>query len=262
MRTLLFTEAREWTPGFRINALAAGRAGGITLIALTSIPTPVRSGSGTLMAEKLRVLNLYAGVGGNRKHWAGNVTAVEYDPKIAEIYGNLWPNDALVVGDAHEYLLENAGDFDFIWSSPPCPTHSKMQQSGRNRTPRYPDMKLYQEIIFLKHNFRGLWVVENVVPYYTPLISPSFQIGRHIFWSNFHVGPMEEPKFEGFIKKQNLEAKKELHGWLGIHFDDVVYVGNNHCPTQVLRNCVHPDIGKHIMDWGMGTVKEQEDLFC
>lgn len=96
----------------------------------------------------MRVLNLYAGIGGNRKHWDADVTAVEHDAKVAEVYGQLHPNDEVVVGDAHAYLLDHFAEFDFIWSSPPCPTHSRMILSGKNRTPRYPDMRLYEEVIF------------------------------------------------------------------------------------------------------------------
>lgn len=208
----------------------------------------------------MRVLNLYAGIGGNRKLWDAEVTAVEHDERIAGVYQRLHPKDRVIIGDAHQYLLDHFQEFDFIWSSPPCPTHSKMNQSGRNRTPRYPDMGLYQEIIFLKHNFKGHWAVENVVPYYTPLIEPSVKIGRHLFWSNYRITPCEAPHFKGFIKKQNLQAKRELQDWLGIHFEENIYVGNNHCPTQVLRNCVHPDMGLHVFNESIQ--REQPDLFA
>jgi len=196
----------------------------------------------------MNILNLYAGVGGNRKLWTDcHVTAVEYDPKIAEVYHNLYPRDAVVVGDAHEYLLNHAQEFDFIWASPPCQSHSRMIRGGQNRKPRYVDMGLYQEILFLEHNFNGQWVVENVIPYYKPMIPPTTEMGRHYLWSNFYIGQFNPPAFKGFIKKQNLEAKRELMDWLGFHFEENLYSGSNHCPTQVLRNCVHPDMGAHIM---------------
>ena len=74
----------------------------------------------------MKVLNLYAGIGGNRKLWNGvDCTAVEIEPKIAKIYSDFFPKDKVIVGDAHQYLLEHYDDgWDFIWSSPPCPTHS------------------------------------------------------------------------------------------------------------------------------------------
>lgn len=43
----------------------------------------------------MKVLNLYAGVGGNRKLWPEwvKVTAVEYDPQIAVAYADMHPED-------------------------------------------------------------------------------------------------------------------------------------------------------------------------
>jgi DNA (cytosine-5)-methyltransferase 1 len=211
----------------------------------------------------VKILNLYAGVGGNRKKWGDEhqVTAVEYDPKIAEIYQRLHPEDTVLVADAHEYLINHFHEYDMIWSSPPCPTHSQMSQTGANQTPRYPDMSLYQEIILLQHQFQGLWVVENVKPYYSPLLPETFRIGRHLFWSNFFVGPMEAPSIPALMKKQKTGDREKLHDWLGIYFDHTVYVGDNHCPVQVLRNCCHPDVGEHILNWALGSVKDQHELF-
>jgi len=135
----------------------------------------------------IKALNLYAGVGGNRKLWRNvEVTAVEFNPKIAAVYKSLYPSDKVITGDAHQYLLENYSQYDFIWTSPPCQTHTRMAKATRHKTRRYPDLKLYEEIIFLKHFFKGKYVVENVVPYYDPLI-PGNQVGRHIFWSNFDL---------------------------------------------------------------------------
>ena len=198
----------------------------------------------------MNILNLYAGVGGNRKHWEGDITAVEWDEDIAETYSELYPEDKVICGDAHEYLLLNFHKFDFIWSSPPCQSHSKMIRSGRNRKPRYPDLRLYEEILLLKTDFKGKWVVENVVPYYSPLVAPSAKVGRHLFWCNFDFGLIQDPvPPENFINTTNLKGKAILQEWLGIHYERNLYYGNNHCPAQVLRNCVHPDIGKQIMEF-------------
>jgi DNA (cytosine-5)-methyltransferase 1 len=197
----------------------------------------------------MKILNLYAGIGGNRKHWSGcEVTAVEYTQKIADVYARLNPNDTVVVADAHQYLLDHYHEFDFIWSSPPCQSHSRMIRSGRNRKPRYPDFKLYEEIVFLFRNCKDkLWVVENVIPYYTPLIEGT-KIGRHLFWSNFDLPQINPPEFKNFINEQNLDAKEKLHEWLGIHYEENIYYEGNHCPTQILRNCVHPDVGREIFN--------------
>jgi DNA (cytosine-5)-methyltransferase 1 len=73
----------------------------------------------------MKILNLYSGIGGNRKLWGNEheITSVEYNESIANIYKDLYPNDKVIVADAHEYLQEHFKEFDFIWTSPPCPTH-------------------------------------------------------------------------------------------------------------------------------------------
>lgn len=67
----------------------------------------------------MKILNLYAGIGGNRKLWGNNyeITAIELDEKIAAVYKELYPNDNVIVADAHTYLLKHFREFDFIWSS-------------------------------------------------------------------------------------------------------------------------------------------------
>ena len=123
----------------------------------------------------MKILNLYAGIGGNRKLWGDEhqVTAVENKEDIAEVYQRLFPKDKVVIGDAHQYLIDHHQEFDFIWSSPPCPTHSVTNHFLKGQGIfRYPDMKLWQEIIFLKHFFKGKYVIENVKSYYKPIYEP------------------------------------------------------------------------------------------
>lgn len=198
----------------------------------------------------MKVLNLYSGLGGNRVEWSSDihVTAVEKDPKIAGIYKYNNPNDDVIIDDAHTFLLENFSEFDFIWSSPPCQSHSRMIRSGRNRKPRYADLKLYEEILFLQYNFKGKWVVENVIPYYSPLVKPTKEIGRHLFWANFHISSFDVPEYKNFIKADTINKAEDMKKWLGIKYKGSVYYEKNHCPVQVLRNCVHPSIGKNIID--------------
>lgn len=204
----------------------------------------------------IKVLNLYAGIGGNRKLWKDvDVTAVEINEDIAKIYQDFFPNDKVIVGDAHQYLLDHYKEFDFIWSSPPCPTHSKMQKCNTRGKLHYPDMKLWQEIVFLRDWFKGLWVVENVISYYEPLefhIKPK-EIQRHYFWSNFNLSKIRIEKLPGFI-----ETKKEnIMDWLGIYIDKNIYDGS-HDERKVLRNCVHPKLAEHIFK--MAYKEKQEVL--
>ena len=102
---------------------------------------------------KYRILNLYACLGGNRYKWDEvadiEVTAVELDPELARMYQERFPKDTVIIADAHQYLLDHYKDFDFIWSSPPCPSHSRIrfnQAKGRNDDiykAEYPNMMLY-----------------------------------------------------------------------------------------------------------------------
>lgn len=205
-------------------------------------------------------LNLYAGLGGNRKLWTGiDVTAVEMEKQIADVYTEQFPGDIVVIGDAHKYLKENYKNFDFVWSSPPCQKHSKMMKATRHDVADYIDISLYQEIIFLTHFFKGLWVVENVIPYYKPLIEPTITIGRHCFWSNFKITPCNEPKFKNFIVADTVEETEEMKKWLGITYKGNIYYKGNHSPGQVLRNCVHPEVGLHIFNCAMNTMAQRAD---
>ena len=59
--------------------------------------------------KTLKVLNLYAGIGGNRKLWENvEVTAIENNPEIAEVYKKLFPHITSYL-DSEQYLalLEN-----------------------------------------------------------------------------------------------------------------------------------------------------------
>jgi len=193
----------------------------------------------------VKILNLYCGIGGNRKMWGDEheITAVEWDENIANVYQELFPNDKVIVGDAHDYLMKHFKEFDFIWSSPPCQTHSSFRQNigvrFRGVEAVYPDMKLYQEIIFLQYNFNGKWVVENVNPYYKPLIEPNVELDRHKFWCNFDIEKQEftRPK----LRAAQIPQLQEAYG-----YDLTGYKLPN--KRQVLRNCVLPDVGKHILN--------------
>lgn len=190
----------------------------------------------------IRVLNLYAGIGGNRKYWTGcHVTAVEINPKVAAAYKRLYPEDMVIIGDGHKYLIKNHKQFDVIWSSPPCQSHSLMNKWTRHDIKRYPDMDIYQEIIFLRSFFTGPWIIENVKPYYTPLIPPNKIMGRHYYWSNIKISDHENPILKNMITTQ----KETITDWLGINIKEKIYLhGNDH--RQIYRNAVHPDTGLSI----------------
>ena len=216
----------------------------------------------------MKVLNLYAGIGGNRKLWEDvGVTAVELNPAIACRYQEFFPKDNVIVGDAHEYLLNHFKEFDFIWSSPPCPTHSVTNHFLHSQgTVRYPDMSLWQEIVFLSKWFKGKYVVENVKSYYPPLWPPQ-ELDRHYFWTNFTITPKSfgetifktNRKFNickarASTRKNQEENVNELEEYHGIKLPDSV---KN--KRLLLRNCVYPPLGLHILN---ESKKELCPEFC
>ena len=207
----------------------------------------------------MKVLNLYAGIGGNRKLWEDvEVTAVEWDQETANVYQDYFPDDKMIIGDAHQYLLDHYKEFDFIWSSPPCPTHSRARFWGwQNKRPVYPDMSLYQEILLLDNTFDGKWVIENTIPYYTPLI-PGKIIGRHLFWSNFKLPNFDA--IDGDIHQGSTKEFEELFG-----YDLSVYELYAKKKKTMLRNCVSPETGLHILNAARNIITkpntEQTTLF-
>ena len=191
----------------------------------------------------MKILNLYAGIGGNRKFWGDEheITAVELDAKIASIYQDFFPSDNVIVGDAHTYLEKHFEEYDFIWSSPPCPTHSHIRkelgvEARGNVDAVYPDMTLYQEILFLDGYFKGSYVVENVVSWYDPLLPPQ-KIDSHYYWAKVYI-----PEFRGTSRDHHgtIESLQKRKG-----FDLSKYSGID--KRKVLRNCVEPKVGNHIL---------------
>ena len=196
--------------------------------------------------KTIKILNLYAGIGGNRKLWGGDikVVAVEINPKIAKIYQDFFPQDKVIVTDAHQFLLEHFKEFDFIWSSPPCPSHSRIRflKQNQNAKPKFPDMELYGEIIFLMTWFDGKFCIENVKSYYEPLIKPQ-ESGNHYFWTNFRIGKLEKRK-RGIVHMKHKDSVIYHQKYLG--FDLSNLNESQSFKEQILNNCVEPELGLHI----------------
>jgi len=151
------------------------------------------------------------------------------------------------VADAHKYLLDvhRQGLFDFIWSSPPCPTHSRMNfllNQKESYTPRYPDMKLYEEIILLKTFYKGYWVVENVKSYYDPLIEPQVS-GGHYFWANFEIPNLDTRKKVRNDKGYTLQKKMEDKGIIIQDFH-----GYKKDKRTLLNNAIEGELGLAILN--------------
>jgi DNA (cytosine-5)-methyltransferase 1 len=219
--------------------------------------------------KTIKVLNLYACLGGNRYKWdevaqeAGidmQVVAVEWDEELARLYQERFPNDTVIVADAHQYLLDHYKEFDFIWSSPPCPSHSKARGWNSKVETKYPDMKLYEEIILLETvskgenpRFKGMYVVENVIPYYEPLIEAKKR-GRHLYWTNFNLPNI-------LSQRKGVEiggTKNEVKKWCEFHnYNFYNYKGKQ--PTnKIARNLVDYEAGRTIFETYLGIERKKD----
>jgi len=224
----------------------------------------------------MRILNLFAGVGGNRAKWGNEheITAVERDQQLAMIYLKRFPNDVVIVGDAYEYFLENFAKFDFIWASPPCQSHSwntsmlvGYHYKGKSRRVQLPDLQLFSLIIFLKYQFRGLWIVENVDPYYSNelksdnginfLIIPNTRRGRHYYWCNFFIESTKE--YKGIMGNMGTYASEKVVQKIANDRDidlsllkDLTQYKRN----QTLRNMILSEEGKYILQCSIDNKKQ------
>jgi DNA (cytosine-5)-methyltransferase 1 len=211
--------------------------------------------------KKIKVLNLYACLGGNRYKWDEvadiEVTAVELDPELARMYQERFPNDKVIIADAHQYLLDHFKEFDFIWSSPPCPSHSRARYwrakpEDSEVKPIYPEMTLYQEIIFLQHYFTGKYCVENVIPYYEPLI-PGIKRGRHLYWCNFNLPNVLSNRTETIMRE-----KDEVKQWCKFHDYDFYQYKGEQRTDKIARNLVDYEAGKTIFATAMGVILKSD----
>ena len=133
-------------------------------------------------------------------------------------------------------------EFDFIWASPPCQSHGQYRHNvgilGKGFAPIMPDMSLYAIIVFLKTYFKGNWCVENVKPYYKPLIEPTSIMQRHLFWSNKDILPKE-------FGKDDIRNKNKISDFDNFEIVEKSSIKNK---RQVLRNCVLPELGLYLFE--------------
>lgn len=212
----------------------------------------------------MKILNLFAGIGGNRTSWGNShqVVAVEKNQQLALIYQKRFPKDIVIIGDAYDYLAEHFLEFDIIWLSPPCQSHSKLIrfqiqrkfEKGYKDKIKFPDFSLYSVIVFLQEFCKGYWIVENVKPYYKPLIEPSAIVGRHYIWCNF---PLRDKKFN--LKEYHTGSKDQASS-KGLDFD--LLKDYPFRKDQVFRNAVHPKISEYIMNQLMKKTKIKQLELC
>lgn len=210
----------------------------------------------------MKVLNLYACLGGNRYKWDNcEVTAVELDPHLASMYKQRFPQDTVLVEDAHEYLKNYYQEFDFIWTSPPCPSHSRARfwrYGATGQNPTFPDMALYEEILFLQHHCKTKYVVENVISYYEPFID-AHKRGRHLYWANFTI-----PENIGRENANGVvcQGKEEMPGLCKLHEisqDFLNQYRGEQRKLKIMRNLVDYQAGLDIFNAARGTYEENTD---
>ena len=203
----------------------------------------------------MKILNLYACLGGNRYKWDEvtdiEVTAVEWDKDLAKLYQERFPKDTVIVADAHQYLLDHYKEYDFIWSSPPCQTHSRSRFWNTKAKRIYPDLRLYEEILFLNKHFTGKYVVENVIPYYEALIYAQKR-HRHLYWTNF--------KLPNILTNRNvtiITGTNEVKNLCKFHdYDFYKYKGKQRV-DKIARNLVDYEAGKKILETAVGITRKE-----
>lgn len=210
----------------------------------------------------IKVLNLYACLGGNRYKWDEvadiEVTAVEWDEELARLYKERFPNDTVIVADAHQYLLDHYQEYDFCWTSPPCPTHSRARYWGfgaNGKMPIFPNMALYEEIIFLNYHFKGKYCVENVIPYYEPMLNP-IKRGRHLYWTNFNL-PNTLSNRGNKLKEENTNSESLSHYNKFHDYDFTKYKGEQ-LVLKIARNLVDYEAGKTIFQTALGIIEKSK----
>lgn len=212
----------------------------------------------------IKILNLFAGIGGNRFYWDDfpglEITAIDNNPEVAHEYSILFPQDELLITGAWDYVEKNYKKYDIIWASPPCQTHSFLSRANSQaKHKRLPDFRLYSLIIFLQEYFKGSYIIENVRSYYKPLIKPQ-HIGRHYFWSNLLLEKVDYPHFN--LKPRTgkttvVEYLENIQNWLGIKLSKRIYLNGNHAPGQIYRNCVHTILGRELMKQLISKTRKQ-----
>lgn len=196
------------------------------------------------MTTKPKILNLYSGIGGtiHKLNDYSNITNVDNNKIVLEINKRLHPGSTNILCDAKEYLIKNYRNFDIILASPPCQPNTRLNYTLNSQNiVRLPDLSIYEIVLFLEQFHKGLYMVENVISYFEPLIKPQI-LDRHFVWSNVKFKNIDMPN------KFNLSSSniKYLENSLGINLGKTKGLGKR--KDQILRNCIHPGLGVQIIE--------------
>ena len=110
----------------------------------------------------------------------------------------------------------------------------------------YPDMKLYQEVIFLDNFFDGKYCVENVIPYYKPLI-PAKKRHRHLYWTNFNLPNILTKRKVLIGESKKGKKAEEVKNLCEFHDYDFNKYKGKQSKTKMARNLVDYEAGKTIL---------------
>jgi DNA (cytosine-5)-methyltransferase 1 len=122
-------------------------------------------------------------------------------------------------------------------------------EGERKSKATYPNMMLYEEIILLQHFFKGKFCIENVIPYYEPLI-PGQKRGRHLYWTNFILpADLGDRKASNFIHSKVSQLSR-FHD-----YDFTKYNGEQRV-DKMARNLVDYEAGRTILETALNIVKK------
>ncbi len=113
-------------------------------------------------------------------------------------------------------------------------------------------MKLYEEIILLDKFYKGKYCVENVIPFYEPLIAAKKR-GRHLYWTNFNL-----PNILSKRKSPEMKGSGSIERFSKFHnYDFYKYKGKQN-RGKMSRNLVDYEAGKTIFETVLGIVKKYQ----
>ena len=122
----------------------------------------------------------------------------------------------------------------------------------------YKFSKLYANN-YKAYNLKDIWlfvkggfVVENVIPYYKPLILAQKK-GRHLYWSSFKL-----PNDINERKSSIMEGKDEVTQWCKFHdYDFRKYKGEQRT-DKMARNLVDYEAGRTILETYLGIQRSKD----
>lgn len=210
----------------------------------------------------MRILDLYAGLGGTAKGIQSVLEkkgvdyeyfAIEIDPNVCAAHKINNPRSTVICADVKDWL-DKITDFDFVWASPPCQTHSILNFSNKatGKKTNLVDWSLWHVIDHLQRTENVSYVVENVLIWYNEPFKHNFNLDRHYFWTNLSLLSFE------YQKRTKDWGYLSVKGWKEYHQVEHAITGNK---RQQLRNCLHWSIAAGIFEQFLEPKQKQLTTF-